>query len=66
MDGAHRQAAGKCIAQKYDRRIGGEHAAGGAGDDGRKVRVTGGERDRCDLRLVANLRDEKSGRLGGS
>jgi hypothetical protein len=59
MDRAHREAASKSIAKEDHGRIGREHAAGSAGDDGRKVRITGGKRDRCNLGFIADFRDEK-------
>src|SRR5580658_2079073 len=60
----HRQAAGKDVAEEHHGSIGREHAAGRAGDDREQVRITGRQRQCCDLGLIADLGDEERDQRG--
>ena len=64
VDRSHREAACKDVAEKDHRNIRREHAAGGAGDDGEEVRIASGQRERCDLGFIADLRNEERDQRG--
>ena len=59
MHRAHREAAGKGIAEEDRGSISFERAAGRSDDDSDDLRITGGERERGDPGFIAKLREEE-------
>ena len=60
-----RQSVGKGFPQEHHGHIGDHHSRRGAGHDRKQTRIRGGQRQRGDLGLVADLSHEKDVSVAG-